>query len=251
MSCAHLTHATWDAATALLGTRDSRVIGNNTRLIRNAEDEIDIRYHSTDVIEIRRDGWLILRNGGWHTTTTAKRFLDYLPSPWRIGTYRTSGEWWVWHGRTPLLPFINGIAVHTDTASVGIVNRDGIAPMLSPDMVADIATAYEALQAARAQKRADRIAKQHPCVRPLQYRADVPHMDYASDPRPSMHGRARSYDCPRCSAERKQWDELHRATLAADHDAGHAWSVVVKRGTISAPAHPCPWYCPRKDERNV
>lgn len=60
-------------ACELLGGRNRRKVGHNTYLLSRGED-VAVRYHNTDVVTFHADGTATLRNGGWNTLTTRKRF---------------------------------------------------------------------------------------------------------------------------------------------------------------------------------
>ena len=73
-----------------LGKRESRKLAHNT-YARREGDAIVVRFHATDIIEYPGDDTVILRAGGWHTVTTARRFADYLPRYWSVSNDR--GVW--------------------------------------------------------------------------------------------------------------------------------------------------------------
>ena len=51
----------------------SRPIANNTTVHWDGENAISFRFHSTDVVTLRRDGSRQLRTNGWDTATTKLR----------------------------------------------------------------------------------------------------------------------------------------------------------------------------------
>ena len=55
----------------------SRPIANNTTVHWDGENAISFRFHSTDVVTLRRDGSRQLRTNGWDTVTTKLRIRDY------------------------------------------------------------------------------------------------------------------------------------------------------------------------------
>lgn len=65
----------------------------NTRLFRLDEDTFGVRYHSTMVVKIHRDGTYTLNNGGWYTYTTKDRINCY--SPARLS--QKQGRWYLAH----------------------------------------------------------------------------------------------------------------------------------------------------------
>ena len=85
--------ATYPDAASVLGTRDSRKLANNTRLVRLwGNDGIAVKLHSTNVVTFRPNGDIVLRTGGWNTLTTRDRINRVLrgnyTGQWSIGTER-------------------------------------------------------------------------------------------------------------------------------------------------------------------
>jgi hypothetical protein len=58
----------------------SRRLRHNTYLYPSGPDAYAVRFHSTDVVTIHRDGTWTLRTGGWETVTTKARINDYSPA---------------------------------------------------------------------------------------------------------------------------------------------------------------------------
>lgn len=68
----------WTDANNALGDKDSRVIDNNTKLVRDAEDNIHVQFHNTSVVSYYKcTEDVIIRNGGWDTMSTYRRIEDY------------------------------------------------------------------------------------------------------------------------------------------------------------------------------
>lgn len=67
----------------VLGQRETRKIQNNTTLRREGIDLV-IRYHSTDVLTYHGDDTVTIDTGGWHTSTTALRYGNWLPRYWSV-----------------------------------------------------------------------------------------------------------------------------------------------------------------------
>jgi hypothetical protein len=100
---------TWSAADAMLGARDSRRIGHNTKLQRVGA-EFHVVYHETAIIRLTMDG-AILNNGGWYTKTTADRLRGFLQSRgWTLTTRK--GEWTLVNRATgETVPYRNGMKI--------------------------------------------------------------------------------------------------------------------------------------------
>ena len=60
------------AALAALGSRDSRVLCNNTRAVRH-DDAVGIVLHNTEIVTFYADGRIRITQGGWETATTRAR----------------------------------------------------------------------------------------------------------------------------------------------------------------------------------
>ena len=60
------------AALTALGSRDSRVLCNNTRAVRH-DDAVGIVLHTTEIVTFYADGRIRITLGGWNTTTTRSR----------------------------------------------------------------------------------------------------------------------------------------------------------------------------------
>jgi hypothetical protein len=155
----------WIGATSALHGRQSRAIGHNTALVSqwaagDAARPVAVRYHSTNVVTYRPDGWVVIRSGGWETVTTSNRLAQAMPDGWRIGSHRTgkASAWWLYRDGRPVLPFASNLAVNTDTGAVGMANSgDAVGILLTADDIAAIVAAEDAARAAREAKRAARI----------------------------------------------------------------------------------------------
>jgi len=78
----------------LFDRRDSRKIQNNTYARLVDDGSIVIRYHATDILTYHGDDTMTIDTGGWHTTTTAARYSNWLPRLWSVSNDR--GAWNVW-----------------------------------------------------------------------------------------------------------------------------------------------------------
>ena len=66
------------AALTALGSRDSRVLCNNTRAVRH-DDAVGVVLHTTEVVTFYADGRTRITLGGWDTVTTRARINACLP----------------------------------------------------------------------------------------------------------------------------------------------------------------------------
>lgn len=74
----------------IIGKRETKKIQHNTYARREGAD-IVIRFHNTDILRYHEDGTVTLAAEGWHTTTTAQRFAEWLPRLWSVHNDR--GYW--------------------------------------------------------------------------------------------------------------------------------------------------------------
>lgn len=68
---------TFQEAEAKLNGRASKRLTTHTYLERSGLDHISVRYHSTNVVMIHRDGRYTLNSGGWRTVTTKRRMNQF------------------------------------------------------------------------------------------------------------------------------------------------------------------------------
>lgn len=108
-------------ANAFLGKRDSRKIGHNTYLVRNAEGAA-VRFHSTDVLTIKR-GAIVLNSGGYRTYTTKERLNGLLPSGYRLSSFH--GVWYFSvPGADKPATFADGLTIRANGKIVGAGNAE-------------------------------------------------------------------------------------------------------------------------------
>ena len=69
----------YEDASNILGSNSSKIIANNTKLIRGQSGKIYVRLHSTDVVVYDQNGRISLYTGGYHTQTTLDRINRYTP----------------------------------------------------------------------------------------------------------------------------------------------------------------------------
>lgn len=108
--------------------------------------------------------------------------------------------------------------------AVGFAGPNGTPDvLLTAEQVAGIVAAAEAREEARAAKRRERIAAQHPAPRPVTYREDLAHSrayGASTVPLPQLHrGWRAESECVNCRIERDEWAAIRRATVVQDHDA--------------------------------
>lgn len=75
--------------------QDSKIIANNTRLIRHA-NYIGVQLHDTEVVKIYPDHYALF-TGGWYTVTTKSRLNEFSPAYLR----QESGRWYIGRWNEP------------------------------------------------------------------------------------------------------------------------------------------------------
>lgn len=233
-----LPTATFAAADAKLGGRDSRRIGHNTTLERrhrrgDGSRTIAVRYHATDIVTFSADGWLTINTGGWDTVTTWQRIGAILPLPWRV--WSRNGSRMLYHNQRPITPYADGLSLHPASGAVGMYGDI----LLAADDVATIEAAADAAEASRAATRAARLLREHPTVN-----GPRTHTRSLYDQRPR--------DCERCTVELVAEREARRTVLAADHAASDiaaaggpdTWAVYNGAHKNYRDKRECPWECP-------
>lgn len=93
---------THSQADAILGSHTQRRIKGNTWLVRKGDD-IALRFHSTDIITIHRDGTYTLDCAWNRSTTTKSRLCEF--SPARV--YQKARVWYIGDG----IEYYDGIRV--------------------------------------------------------------------------------------------------------------------------------------------
>lgn len=113
--------------TEFLGSKESRPVGNNTRVhhvtetVPDASGEhprinrgVAIRLHQTDVVTIWENGCVVLNSGGWQTSTTKDRINSHGP----VTIWQKNGVWsFQWAGKSYL--FADGVTIHPDGTVTG------------------------------------------------------------------------------------------------------------------------------------
>lgn len=74
------------ARTSVIFNVKCKKIANNTYLFKNG-DTYDIRFYSTDIVSVEKDGNYHVRNGGWWTRSTLERINKYAPVTFRQCNY--------------------------------------------------------------------------------------------------------------------------------------------------------------------
>lgn len=124
MSYTNETPRNYEQASALLGSRQSKLIGLNTRIQRHENGDIGVTLHSTEVARWDSNGMLEVSTGGWNTVTTRERLNRYLPRGVNVFTKR--GVLYIGNGESEKL-FVDGGKVTPTGELVGFQDANGSA----------------------------------------------------------------------------------------------------------------------------
>lgn len=236
-----LPTATYADADERLGKRDRLRVGHNT-ILRRAPGGIAVRYHSTDVVTYRPDGWTVIDTAGWWTVTTWTRVNAALPSGVHVHSVRGVPTLHV-EGQ-PIVQYQDGIAVRTvlgyDVPEVG--NTSGgwtpagareVATILTVTDVSRAIADGRERQAQRAAQRAERFGRQHSgevSIAELETIGEriiaaardgreplALHTERFDLATRSPHGRANAWDCPTCAPRREVRRHVVREVLGFEH----------------------------------
>lgn len=98
----------YKSADKALGKSNSRVIGNNTKLVRK-RGGIAVTLHGHEIVFFDRDNRTVkLSSAGYQTTTTKDRLNRYTPNSYQI--VQRDFEWYLKHG-SEKRPFQDGITI--------------------------------------------------------------------------------------------------------------------------------------------
>jgi len=79
-----------------LGNKDSKTIGNNTKLVRRNPSTIVVKLHGHVVVKYNSSGETLVSSAGYKTKTTKDRINRYTPSGFNVR--QRDG---VWYASTP------------------------------------------------------------------------------------------------------------------------------------------------------
>ena len=106
---------------SLLGSANNKVIANNTSLRREANGDLVVTLHSTDIFRESPNGDVTFNTGGWNTATTRKRLNAFGAPRFNVGTRK--GQLHVRDRRTDVEhPFDTSITINRWSGEVISVN---------------------------------------------------------------------------------------------------------------------------------
>lgn len=97
-------------ASEYLGKKTDRPLsGRSTRIVRNADDSISVRYHDTNVVTYTRgnDSRIVLNSGGFKSSTTKARINEYTP----FTLAQRKGQWTLYTIQSVGYPFADGMSI--------------------------------------------------------------------------------------------------------------------------------------------
>ena len=78
---------------------NSDTIGSHKTSVINDDNQLLVAYHSTIVVKVVNNQYVILKSGGWLTNTT-KRRMNQASNEYRLN-YRVFQKGWSWFVETP------------------------------------------------------------------------------------------------------------------------------------------------------
>lgn len=98
----------FNSADRALGDKDSRVIGNNTKLVRRNPSTIVVKLHGHPVVKYKSSGRTFVSSAGYKTDTTKDRINRYTPRG--VSVVQRDFEWYLKHNGDKT-PFRDGMEV--------------------------------------------------------------------------------------------------------------------------------------------
>ena len=102
-----------------LGTiNESRLLKGNTVVYRNTfDDNVYIRFHTTDILKFDGDGNVTLNSGGWRTRATKARLNEFQSV---VYIYQEDYTWYIRLRNGKVVEFYDGMKINLDTGRVVI-----------------------------------------------------------------------------------------------------------------------------------
>lgn len=97
----------YKSADQVLGSKTSKVIGNNTELRRKSNGRITVLLHDNRIITYYPDNVTELFAAGYRSNTTKDRLNRYTPSQYSIN--QRSGTWYLFKNGERKSKFFNGM----------------------------------------------------------------------------------------------------------------------------------------------
>jgi len=102
----------------MLGTHKTTAHVNDNR-------ELIVCYHSTEVVKVINDRYVVLKSGGWLTPTT-KRRMNQASEQYQLN-YLVYQRGFVWYVKTPicLTEFYDGIVIDIESGAISkeLINK--------------------------------------------------------------------------------------------------------------------------------
>lgn len=86
----------YSSAERALGDRNSKVIGNNTELVKRPSGNIVVELHGHGIVKYMPNGTTKVSSAGYQTSTTKDRLNRYTPS--NVSVVQRDYEWYLKKG---------------------------------------------------------------------------------------------------------------------------------------------------------
>jgi len=97
----------FEQAEAFMRGRQSRVIGSNTRLVRDTNDTISVYHHRTPIVSYEDNGEIVVDTGGYHSMSTKVRVNEFSP----LHVWQKDHQWYYSLGDEETGEFEDGLAI--------------------------------------------------------------------------------------------------------------------------------------------
>jgi hypothetical protein len=84
---------TYGSLDTFLGNKIRKKIENNTYVERINDTAIGIRLHQTYILTFHKGGQIMVKTGGWQTSTTKNRINQFMPDG--VGIHQVKHKWLV------------------------------------------------------------------------------------------------------------------------------------------------------------
>jgi len=90
---AKLAGTTYQELDRILVKDHTKTIGNNTTAHRGDDGVIYVYLHGHNIVDLHKDGAVVLRDCGYQTVTTKERLNQFCPLPYRVS--QVDYEWFI------------------------------------------------------------------------------------------------------------------------------------------------------------
>ena len=116
----------FDDCVDCLDGRESRVLRNNVRLVRDGAD-ITVVHHTTAIVRYSPNGMFVMDCDGYRSATTKANLNRYT----KLDVYQRRGEWFVSGAGNDEMDYHDGMGFFGKPGRDWIANREGAAELFA------------------------------------------------------------------------------------------------------------------------